>query len=283
MKDVGYYNGKSGALEEMTVPMNDRGSYFGDGIYETVLVSGEHFADLDRHIDRFYRGAALLQMTVPYQKQELKKILTDTARLSEYPVKFLYWQLTRGTSVRAHTFPASGPNLWITVTKASLPEFQKPLKLITVQDTRHQYCHLKTLNLLPNVLAAEKAAQSGCDEAVFIRDGLITECSHSNIHILKNGRLFTAPCDCHILAGIGRENLIQACTRLNIPVTQEAFTLPSLLDADEVLVTSTTKICLRAEQINGIPVGGRAETQLQKLLSILSNSYTPSASSPSAF
>lgn len=283
MKDIGYYNGKLGALEEMTVPMNDRGCYFGDGIYETVLVSGEHFLDLDRHINRFYRGAEILQMTVPHKKQELKNILMHIARRSEYTVKFLYWQLTRGTAVRTHTFSASKPNLWITVTKASLPEFHKPLKLITVEDLRHQYCHVKSLNLLPNVLAAEKAAQSGCDEAVFIRDGLITECSHSNIHILKGGCLFTAPSDCHILAGIGRENLIQACTRLNIPVVKKAFTLSSLLDADEVLVTSTTKICLSADQINNIPIGGKADADIRRLQSILSTSYTPSENSPLTF
>ena len=133
MKDIGYYNGTIGNLDEMTVPMNDRAGYFGDGIYETALVPQDNFPDLDKHIDRFFRGAAAISMTVPFEKNELKQLLKEVTLRSEYDTKFLYWQLTRGTARRMHTFPEGTPNLWITVTEGFFPDLKKKLHLITTE------------------------------------------------------------------------------------------------------------------------------------------------------
>ena len=138
-------------------------------------------------------------------------------------------------------------------------------RLVSVPDTRYQHCHIKTLNLIPSVLAAQKAAQHGCDEAVFHRDGIVTECAHSNIHILKDGVFRTHPADCHILPGIARMNLIRACKQRNIPVDETPFTLQELLDADEVIISSSGTFCMAADEIDGRPVGGRAPELLRQL------------------
>ncbi len=281
MKDIGYYNGRMDALEHMQVPMLDRGCYFGDGIYETVLMSHGTFHDIDRHIDRFYQGTADIFLTVPYTKQQLKELLLWVSSHSEYKEQFIYWQLTRGTALRSHAAKDLSPNLWITITKASLPDFEHTLKLISVEDRRSSYCHIKTLNLLPNILAASQAAQEGCEEAVFVRNGYVTECSHSNIHILKDGVLQTAPADCHILAGIGRFNLICACRNLQIPVLERAFSYEDLLHADEVLLTSTTKICQRADTIDGHHIGGKAISLVKKIQRLLTFSEIASENTPS--
>lgn len=283
MKDIGYYNGTIGNLDEMTVPMNDRAGYFGDGIYETALVPQDNFPDLDKHIDRFFRGAAAISMTVPFEKNELKQLLKEVTLRSEYDTKFLYWQLTRGTARRMHTFPEGTPNLWITVTEGFFPDLKKKLHLITTEDRRHGFCNIKTLNLLPNVLAAEQARLADCDEAIFVRDGMVTECSHSNIHILKGKTLYTAPAGEHVLPGIGRYNLIRACHKLLITVEETAFSTDMLFEADEVILSSTSRICQRAEQIDGIPVGQKADVLFRNLQSVVSAAYTASVRIPLPF
>lgn len=281
MKNVGYYNGRIDALERIQVPMLDRGCYFGDGIYETTLMSHGTFHDLDKHIDRFYLGASEIFLTVPYEKHQLKELLLEVSSHSEYKEQFLYWQLTRGTALRSHTAKGLSPNLWITITKATLPDLNHTLKLISLEDRRSSYCHIKSLNLLPSILAASQAAQEGCEEAVFVRNGYVTECSHSNIHILKHGVLQTAPADCHIFPGIGRLNLINACQHLLIPVQEQAFSYEELLHADEILITSTSKICQRADTVDGRSVGGKATDLVKKIQRLLTSSETVSESTPS--
>lgn len=269
MKNIGYYNGKIAPLEEMTIPMNDRGCYFGDGVYETILVFNHQPAYIEEHLDRFYRSAEMIMISIPFSREELKTILTDTAEKSDYRTKLLYWQVTRGTAGRIHTFPDVPANLWITVTEGTLPDLQKKLRLITVEDRRYLYCNIKTLNLLPNVLASEAARQAECDEAVFVRNGHVTECSHSNIHILKDGTLYTAPADQQILSGIARKNLLKACGQLDIPVVEEAFSCDDMMAADEIIITSTTRICQTAAFINGSAVGGRSPEIMEKLQKLL--------------
>ena len=129
---------------------------------------------------------------------------------------------------------------------------------------------MKTLNLLPSVLASEKAKQAGCQEAIFYRPGgRVTECAHSNVHIIQDGMLRTAPTDNLILPGIARAHLIRMCKKLEIPVNETPFTLDDLFSAEEVLVTSSSSFCLHADTIDGKPVGGRQPELLERLRSAL--------------
>ena len=265
MDALGYYNGKWGPLDEMTVPMNDRGCYFGDGVYDAASAANGVIFTLDEHVDRFYSSAELLEIKLDYSKGELKKILNEMLSKLDKGVYLVYWQATRGTSRRIHSFPGGKSNLWIMIKSAVLPDLSKKTKLITIEDTRFLHCNIKTLNLIPNVIAAQRALEAGCLEAVFHRGEIVTECSHSNVHIIKNGTFITHPVNNLILRGIARSHLVQVCLRLGIPVDERQFTLSELFDCDEALTSSTSSFGLSADTIDGKPVGGKAPVLLKKI------------------
>lgn len=266
MKNLGYYNGLCGPLEEMRVPMNDRVCWFGDGVYEATLSANYIIFALDEHINRFFNSAAMLYMIPDFTKTQLAELLQRLVQQVDSPSQLVYWQLTRGTADRTHAFPEhTAPNLWVMLRPLVIPNIYEKVKLITVEDTRFLHCNIKTLNLIPNVMASEQAKQAGCAEAVFHRGKRVTEGSHSNVHIFKNGVLRTAPTDNLILPGIARAHLINHCKKLGIPVEEIPFTVEELLSADEVMVSSSSTFCRSASHINGQAVGGKAPEPLRKL------------------
>ncbi|MDR0718853.1 MAG: aminotransferase class IV [Treponema sp.] len=266
MKTLGYYNGEIAPVEEMRVPMNDRACFFGDGVYEAAICLNYKIFTLDEHIDRMWRSASLLKMDVPLSRGDMTALLEDLIKKLDSPDLLVYWQLSRGTAPRAHVFPGDvKPNLWVTIKPLVLPDIYAKVSLITVPDKRFFFCNIKTLNLIPNVLASEEARQAGCHEAVFHRDGRVTECSHSNVHILKDGVFRTAPPDNLILPGISRAHLISHAKALGIRVEEKAFTLEEMMDADEIITSSTTAMCMGAEKIDNKNAGGKAPALLKSL------------------
>ncbi len=267
MKELGYYNGKYGELSEMTVPMNDRVCYFGDGVYDATYSKNYIIFTLMEHIDRFYNSAAALKIELPHTKQEFADILNDMVRKMDTGSNFVYWQATRGTGTRNHAFPSNGEkaNIWITIVPKDIMPTYKKVKLCTMQDTRFLHCNIKTLNLIPSVMASQKAKELSCAETVFHRDGRVTECAHSNVHIIKNGVFQTAPCDNLILPGIARRHLLSACQRLGIPTLEEPFSLDEMFSADEILISSAGSLGLAAEEIDGKKVGGKASDILKRI------------------
>lgn len=267
MKNLGYYNGTIGLIKEMTIPMNDRGNYFGDGIYEACLVKNGVIFALEEHLERFFRNINKIEIPLKITREELRTLLNGLVAKVEGDLLFLYWQSTRGTAKRSHVFPEQGvtANLLVTIQPTTLHVKQHQLKLITQEDTRFFHCDVKTLNLLPNVMAAQRAKERGCDEAVFHRGERVTECAHSNILLLKNGTLITAPLDKLILPGITRKHILELCQKLDIPVLEEPFTVKQMMEADEILVSSTSKLCVQAIEIDGIPVGQKDPERFERL------------------
>ncbi len=260
MKELGYYNGTLGELGGMTVPMNDRACWFGDGVYDAQMSRNYHLFALDEHVDRFFTSASLLRIEMPLAKEELKALLNSLVRKMDTGNLLVYYQVTRGTAPRSHAFPKGKANLWITMTPGEMNEQLAPVSLITAEDTRYFHCNIKTLNLIPSVMATQKAKEAGCHECVLYRPGgRVTECAHSNVHILKEGVLRTAPADNLILAGIARAHLLKACGKVGIPFREEAFTLEELREADEILVTSSGNLCTRACSLDGKPAGMKRE------------------------
>jgi D-alanine transaminase len=204
-------------------------------------------------------------MTPPLSKGELAELLQSLSLRVDSPNQFVYWQFTRGTAPRNHAFPAGKPNLWAFIRPVPALDIKQKIRLVTVEDTRFFHCNIKTLNLIPNVLASEKARLADCQEAVFHRRDRVTECAHSNVHILTRGVLQTAPADNLILAGIARAHIITHCKALGIPVKEEPFTVQEMMDADEVLISSSGTFCLSASHIDGRAVGGKAGELLEKL------------------
>jgi D-alanine transaminase len=275
MENLGYYNGKFGLLEEMTVPMLDRVCYFGDGVYDATYSRNHNIFALDEHIERFYNSAGLLGIKIPYSKEQVKEILKDMVSKVDSGEQFVYWQITRGTGMRNHAFPGDEvpANLWIMLKPLNIKDMSKKLKLITLEDTRFLHCNIKTLNLLPSVMASQKTEEAGCQESVLHRGDRVTECAHSNVSIIKDGILKTAPTDNLILPGIARAHLIKMCNSFNIPVDETAFNLKELMEADEVIVTSSGQFCMATCEIDGKPVGGKAPELVKKLQDALLNEF----------
>ena len=271
MKDLAFYNGKISAIDEMMIPINDRVCYFGDGVYEATMVRNHKVFALKEHLDRFYNSAGLIGIQIPYTKEELTDVLNDLVSKVDSPEQMLYWQVTRGTAPRNHIYPSNDvkANLWVTIKPMVVKDQKQMLRLTDVEDTRFLHCNIKTLNLLVNCMAATKAEVEGCDECVFHRGEIVTECAHSNISIIKDGIFITHPTDHHILPGITRMHMIQICKENNIPVDETPFTMEDLRNADEVFVSSATQLCRRADSLNGAKIGGKDP----KLAELIQNCY----------
>lgn len=271
---LGYYNGKYGPLDEMMVPMNDRACYFGDGVYDATYCANHVIFAIDQHIDRFFNSAGLLKMELPMTKEELKEELYKMVEKVEGEQLLVYWQATRGTARRDHAFPKCKANLWMMIKPYHLRDLSIKLKLITYKDLRFEYCNIKTLNLIPSVLAYQAAVEAGCDEAVFYREGgIVTECAHSNISILKDGILYSHPTDQFILPGIARIHLVAQSKKVGIPVSETAFTVEEMMNADEIIVHSSGTFASGVCEIDGKPVGGKAPELLKKLQDVLMEEF----------
>mgnify|MGYP000324894136 CR=1 FL=1 len=261
MENIAYYNGKISSIEEMTIPMNERSSYFGDGVYDAMFTVDHVPLQLDDHLRRFYRSAKKIDIDIPMPFEELRAMVLDFCRKIDSPDAMAYVQATRGVGMRGHAYRFAGttPSLWVWVKPDMLDPMDRSYKAITMEDTRYFHCDIKTINLLPAVMANEKAMEAGCDEAIFHRGERVTECSHSNVHILKNGTLYTAPCDELILPGITRAHILNICRQNGIPVVEEPFTLEEMMEADEIFFSSSSALTCRIGEIDGRKVGCKDE------------------------
>ena len=275
MKNLGYYNGRYDEIENMSIPMTDRVCFFGDGVYDATYSRNYKIFSLDEHIDRFYNSAEFLEIKLPFSKEEMKEILCDLVGKMDTGENFVYFQATRGSnSVRSHVFSEEiKANIWINIYHKEILDLTKRVQLITMEDTRFLHCNIKTLNLIPSVMASQRAKEAGCFETVFHRNGRVTECAHSNVHIIKDGKLITAPADNLILPGIARKHIIEACKKMNVAVLEEPYYLEDLFDADEVLVSSAGALCLAADNIDGKPVGKKEAELVEKLQKTLLDDF----------
>jgi D-alanine transaminase len=267
MEDLAYYNGKITRLSEMMVPFNDRSHFFGDGVYDASVARNGIIFKLEDHLDRFFNSMALIDIQPDFTKDELRELLQALCQKLDTGDLFVYFQVSRGTAIRNHSYAQTlMPNLSVYM----LPwtgdfSSQKRLKLMTTPDHRFEFCHIKTLNLLPNVLASQAATSQGLDEVVYHRDQRVTECAHSNISILINGVFQTAPLDHWILPGIARKYLLLMSQALGFDVLEHPFTVEEMLAADEVIVSSSGSLCAPVSEIDGRAVGGRDPERLQQL------------------
>lgn len=267
MRTLGYYNGIIDELESIKVPMLDRACYFGDGIYDVAFSRNYHIYALEEHVDRFFASAELLKIKPTLSKQALRDLLCELVQKLDSGNLWVYFQLSRGTGFRTHAFLESDTpsNLWIMLKPAEIRDTYRPMRCITAEDTRFYHCNVKSLNLLPNVLATQATVEAGVDECILHRGETVTECAHSNLSILKNGKLITHPADNMILAGTGRAHLLAMCKAFGIPVIERPFTLTEMRDADEILITSASALCMRVIEVDGTPVGGKASYTVKQL------------------
>lgn len=266
MKTLGYYNGCIDELDRMTVPMLDRACYFGDGVYDVTYSRHYNIYALEEHIDNFFKSASLIGIEPNFSKAELGDLLCSLVKKMDCGDLWVYIQLSRAADWRTHAFPTHPtPNLWVMLKPAVIRDTYLPMRCISGEDTRFQHCNVKSLNLLPNVLATQAATAAGMDECILHRGNVVTECAHSNLSILKNGTLITHPANEFIYAGTGRAHLIAECKKHGITVCERTYTLTELWDADEVLVTSASALCVPVNQLDGKPLGGKAPHTVRML------------------
>ena len=273
MSSFAYYNGRFDKKENITIPLTDRSVYFGDAVYDVAIGCFDRILWEDEHIARLLHGAKKLGITHGYSFEFISSLLREIAVKSMMESYLIYIQISRSYKLRKHSALGCNANLLITIDPYEPDLYSPPMRLMIYEDKRYGYCDIKTTNLIPAVLASTEAEIKGFDEAVFIRQGIVTECSKSNIAILKQGRLITHPKTNHILPGITREHFLQVCEAMGIPVYEVPFTINDLFNADEIIVTSSTKLCRSVCQINDIKVGGHAPDIFNEMRSKLNMDY----------
>lgn len=267
MKTLGYYNGKYDEIDKIMIPMSDRSHWFGDGVYDATCARNYKIMAIDEHVDRFFNSARLLNINLGFTKEYLKGLLNELVQKLDDDELFVYWQATRGgNGLRSHNYDKEQKaNLWITICPEEITDKDREYKLTSMEDTRFLHCNIKTLNLIPSVVAYQHAKENNCDETVFHRGDIVTECAHSNVHIIKDKKFITHPADEYILPGIARVHLLKACKALNIEVEERPFTVDELINADEVIVSSSGDLCIRATEFEGKAVGKKDNDTFNRL------------------
>ena len=269
MSALAYYNGEVTDLGKVRIPLSDRSVFFGDGVYEVMLAGKVKIYQQEQHLKRLRQGAERLGIPVPC---DLEATINRMVRLSRFEKCSVYAQLSRSSDTRIHAPERENdPNLLITVSEIELQHTHVPILAKTADDVRYRMCNVKTLNLLPSVLASISAAKNGCDEAIFVRDGIVTEGAKSNLFIAKNGILYTHPNSSFILPGLTRENVLRLAREIGVECREERFGTDYLYSADEVFITSTTKLLRQVREIDGKTIGNGSFPLSSALGSLLYN------------
>ncbi|WLR47677.1 D-amino-acid transaminase [Halobacillus litoralis] len=258
--------------DTLKYPFEERGLQFGDGIYEVIRVYNGNYYLIDEHIDRLYRSAAAVKIDVPYKKEDMYERLDELLKKNgiDGDAK-VYMQITRGSAPRDHAFPdQTQANLYAYVKDLPRPDsfLRDGVSTITQEDVRWDWCYIKSLNLLPNVLAKQTAKEQGCYEAILHKNGEVTECSSSNVYFVRQGKVYTHPAKKNILHGCVRMRVEAFCKRENIEFIEEAFQLEDLAYADELFLSSSTSEIMPILKVDGQTIGdgqpGSVTRKLQK-------------------
>jgi D-alanine transaminase len=259
MPELAYLNGDIMAIEEARISIEDRGYQFSDAVYEYLAsYKGRLFA-LEEHLDRLERSLQALRFP-PVSREQVRGAIIEIFNRAGIERAGVYLQISRGVAPRNHPFPAqTRPQIVITVRRSpeTPPEhLLKGIRAITVNDIRWGRCDIKTVQLLPNVLAKQQALEAGVQDAIFIgSDGTVREATASNLFIRCKDHLQTHPLTPNILPGITRAVLIDICRGLGIDVREQFFNRQSLLNADEVFLTGTVTEVLSVIEVDGQPIG----------------------------
>ena len=256
-----YLNGTFLPYDEACLSVEDRGFLFADGIYEVIAFQRGWAFRMADHLERLERSAAAIRLPLPRPLEDLEAAASALIARNglEADEAIVYLQVTRGPARREHAFPPRPEPTVLMLARRVQPldraKREQGVAVITVPDTRWHWCHVKAIGLLPNVLAKQQALEAGAHEAVFVRDGRVTEASAANLFAVFNGVLWTHPADQWILPGITRKVVLELAARLEVPVREEAFSVEHLAEATELFLTGTTIRVLPVVTVDGRPVG----------------------------
>lgn len=240
-----WINGEIIPISDARIGVEDRGFQFADGVYEVIRIYNGRTFTLAEHLDRLARSAEAIRISLPISiealSDEIRKLIAATAVREG----MVYLQLTRGVCERNHVIPSACKPTLLFYTRPlpppPIPGEGEGAKLLAVRDERWKRCWIKSIALLPNVLAKSEAVGKGFDEAVFLDNGVVTECSASNIFAVIGGKLVTHPVGSKVLPGITRAILLNCAVNLGIPVDERALREEEAARAAELFITSTTR------------------------------------------
>ena len=259
---ISYVNGSFLPHEKAFVHIDDRGTDFADGVYEVIAYKNRKFIDLAPHLARLQNSLKLMQIAEVMPLAELEKTIHELVAQNEIEDGLFYLRISRGVAERYHPFPAGvTPSLVMTVKpwkKPSDADYKNGVPVITFPEIRWAWRNIKSISLLPNVIAKQKSVEAGAKEAWFVeKDSTVTEASSSNAYIVKNGVIITHPETESILGGITRRTLLNLATKAGIQFEERKFTLDEALNADEAFMSSTSMNAIPVSSIDGkqIPIG----------------------------
>ena len=263
MSRIAYVNGAYVPLANAAVSVLDRGFQFADSIYEVWAVRGGQMFDADAHMGRLRRSLNELRITFPVTDAALCAVLRETQRRNRVTDGIVYVQISRGAAPRDHVFPSPGVRPTIIVTAKNLDRAAiakraaRGVKVITLSETRWARCDIKTVNLLPNVLARQTAKEKGAFEAWFVDDaGFVTEGTSSNAFIVDaQNRIRTAALSNHILHGVTRAALIAIARDHQMKVVEEPFTVEEAKAAREAFISAASNQAVPVIAIDSTQVG----------------------------
>jgi D-alanine transaminase len=290
MPGVVYLNGEFLPRERATLSVDDRGFIFGDGIYEVTRVVNGRLFEANRHMRRLQyglRGIGIDPRITPDQIIDIHYRLIQENGLTSGEGT-VYLQITRGAAPRTHYFPPAGtaPTVFLSASPFTPNKAQREqgATAVTYPDIRWSRCDLKTVNLLGAVLAKQHAVAAGSLEAVFIRDGVITEGSHTNVFGVIDGQLRTYPRSNYILPGITRDVVLELAVEEGINVRETPIFQQEIGRLDELFVTGTTSDVTPIVQLDGRPIGAGTPGPITRQLgaAIDRRLYAPAPSASSA-
>ena len=266
MSRIAYVNGRYLPLSDAKVHVEDRGYQFGDGVYEVCEVREGRLIDARRHLERLQLSLGELRIGLPLSLRALDIVFHEVVRRNRIGYGIVYLQITRGVARRDHAFPTTPVEPSIVVTARPLNKARnealadKGIAVITVPDNRWGRVDIKTIGLLPNVLARQAAIEQGARDAWFVdHDGLVTEAASANAWIVTTaGTVVTRPADHSILRGITRAVLLDVLKAQGLTLEERAFTPEEAYSAREAFITSASQIVLPVVRIDDRPIGNGA-------------------------
>jgi D-alanine transaminase len=266
MSRISYVNGRYVAHRDAMVHVEDRGYQFADGVYEVCQVRGGRLVDEERHLQRLVRSLGELRIALPLPLSALGVVLRETIRRNRVRDGLVYLQITRGVGRRDFLFPTAATRASVVVTARNLDGAKtertaaEGISVVTVPDNRWERVDIKSVSLLPNVLAKEAAKAAGAREAWFVdREGFVTEGASSNAWIVtRDGTLVTRPADFGILRGVTRGVVLSLIAAQNLAFEERKFSVEEAYGAREAFVTSASQTVMPVVAIDGRPVGNGA-------------------------
>ena len=268
-----YLNGQFLPSEKATLSVLDRGFIFGDGVYEVWRVIEGKLFEHQRHDQRLRRGLKAIEITVPDKDIDAlagaaQRLLADNDLL--HGEAAFYVEVTRGTASRTHAYPPAGtrPTIFAMANRFEVPHALREAgaKAITQPDVRWLRCDIKTVQLLPNCMAKQKAQAAGAMEAIFVRDGVVTEGTHSSVFGVKNGELRTHALGPLILTSITREVILEIAREQGVPAREDSFSAKELFELDELFVAGTTTDITPIVDVDGRRIGSGKPGPITKAL-----------------